>query len=400
MQSYKIVNDPIYGFISVPRGIFMDILDHPWFQRLRRISQLGCSHLVYPGAVHTRFHHVMGAFHLMQKALQVLEAKGTDISEEEKKAACLAILLHDLGHGPFSHALEGHLLPFSHEEITYALIQELDKEMNGELEMALSICRGQHPRNFLNQLVASQLDMDRMDYLSRDSFYTGVAEGVISYDRITLMLNTHNDNLVLEEKGIYSLEKFLTARKLMYWQVYLHKTAMAAEKMLLSIIRRLKELIKTGHEPEICPLLADILKNGDLYKTDRNWISVFTKLDDINVLYSIKNLTQSKDKVCRELALRFLNRKLFKVQLVDEPICSERVLKAVEVTAEKLGLSKDEADFFVIHGSESNTAYRINRDEIHILKKDGSILPYSQFPNQIVSSGKVEKHYFMGIEYF
>jgi uncharacterized protein len=393
MQSYKIVNDPIYGFITVPRGIYLDLLDHPWMQRLRRIQQLGCSHLVYPGAVHSRFHHVLGAFHLMQQALKILESKGTSISEEEKRGACLAILLHDLGHGPYSHALEEKLLPFSHEHITREIIQMLNEEFGGKLSIAAKIFDGNYHRPFLNQLVASQLDMDRMDYLSRDSFYTGVAEGVISYDRITLMLNTVDDRLVIEEKGIYSLEKFLTARKLMYWQVYLHKTGLAAEKMLVSLIDRVKILLKQGNDLPIDPSLRDILTCDPNLKSPAGQLDNFYNLDDVSLIYSLKRLTTSEDRICRDLSERFLNRRLFKVQLSDEAPDEEAVALVRDRVSRQLNLSPEEAAYFVLCGEESNTTYRIQRDEIAILKKDGTLLPYSAFPNQLVSTGKVIKHY-------
>lgn len=393
MKSYKIINDPIYGFITVPRGLILEILDHPWMQRLRRISQLGCSHFVYPGAVHSRFHHVMGAFHLMQKALSVLENKGIEISDEERDGAYLAILLHDLGHGPFSHALEGELVPHSHEEITKLLISKLNRDFDGKLATALQIFEGQHPRLFFNQLVAGQLDMDRMDYLSRDSFYTGVAEGVISYDRITLMLNTHNDQLVLEEKGIYSLEKFLTARKLMYWQVYLHKTALSAEKMLLAIIRRLKALLKQGKNPPICPHLQKILQWSGEDPLAEDWIPTFLELDDINIMYSIKNLIHWDDRIAAELSGRFLHRRLFKIELTDQPPEKEHLEDLSQKIIEKLKLTPDELPYFLISGKESNTAYRIHRNEIIILKKDGTAVPYSDFPNPLISSGETIKHY-------
>jgi len=394
MKPYKIVNDPIYGFISVPRGLFLDVLDHPWVQRLRRISQLGCSHLVYPGAMHTRFHHAMGAFHLMQNALNVLESKGTEITESEKEGARLAILLHDVGHGPYSHALEGHLVNLSHESISRVLIEKLDEEFDGRLSTALEIFKGQYHKPFLNQLVASQLDMDRMDYLSRDSFYTGVAEGVISYDRITLMLNTSQNQLVIEEKGIYSLEKFLTARKLMYWQVYLHKTAVAAEKMLLSWLKRLKYLITNGNQPPVCPHLAKLLNLDSDPKNPGPWLDEFLQMDDINILYSLKESSKWKgDFILRELAERFLNRRLFKIELSDEPTEKGRISQKINNTAEVFGLTQEEAQYFVISGEESNTAYRIHRDEILILKKDGAVVPYSEFPNQLYSSGKVIKHF-------
>ncbi|TVR85650.1 MAG: HD domain-containing protein [Saprospirales bacterium] len=393
MQSYKIVNDPIYGFITVPRGIHLELLDHPWMQRLRRIHQLGCSHLVYPGAVHSRFHHVLGAFHLMQQALKILESKGTNISEEEKKGACLAILLHDLGHGPYSHALEGKLLPYSHEEITKEIIRSLNEEFSGELGLASQIFEGKYHRPFLNQLVSSQLDMDRMDYLSRDSFYTGVAEGVISYDRITLMLNTVDDQLVIEEKGIYSLEKFLTARKLMYWQVYLHKTGLAAEKMLISLIARVKKLLRQGQDLPIDPTLKEILTSDSHQGNPSAALESFYKLDDVCLIYSLKRLTASEDRICRELSERFLNRRLFKVHLSDEAPDPKTIKSLKEKVSRELNLKPEEIPHFVLNGEESNTAYRIQRDEITILKKDGTLLPYSAFPNQLMSTGKVIKYY-------
>lgn len=335
----------------------------------------------------------MGAFYLMQKALQVLEVKGTKFTKEEKEGVCLAILLHDLGHGPYSHALETHLLPHSHEKITLAIIQQLNEEFDGRLELAAKIFSGQYHRHFLNQLVAGQLDMDRMDYLSRDSFYTGVAEGVISYDRITHMLNTVDDQLVIEEKGIYSLEKFLTARKLMYWQVYLHKTALSAEKMLLSLVSRIKSLLREGYTLPICPILNDILLLEDNDSINDKQLKLFRDLDDVSILFSLKQLRMSEDYICRELSTRFLDRKLLKVKLSDHPFEEDDFQKHKSHLLERFPINEAEAQFLLLTGEESNTAYRIHRDEIIILKKDGRVLPYSSFPNQLVSSGKLVKYY-------
>ena len=315
----KIFNDPVYGFISIPQEIIFDVIEHPFMQRLRRIKQLGLTDLVYPGALHTRYHHVLGAMHLMSKAIATIRRKGHTISETEEQAALLAILLHDIGHGPFSHALEHDIVSgVSHEEISIFFIERLSKEFNGELDLALEIFKNTYPKEFLHQLVSSQLDMDRMDYLNRDSFYTGVNEGKIGSDRIIEMMNVVNGKLVLEEKGIYSIEKFIVARRLMYWQVYLHKTVVAAEYMLIQALRRAKELKQKGTALFASPALNYFLENNvsaEDFKSDPKVLERFALLDDYDILGAIKVWQSESDKVLSELSKRIIERRLFKIEV-------------------------------------------------------------------------------------
>ncbi|MFM9027480.1 MAG: HD domain-containing protein, partial [Bacteroidota bacterium] len=322
------MNDPIYGFIKLPSDLVFRLIEHPYFQRLRRIRQLGMTHLVYPGAHHTRFHHALGAMYLMGRAIDILRSKGQEITRDEAEAATVAILLHDIGHGPFSHALEDSIVRgIKHEELSALFMDRLNKDFGGALELALSIFRGKYPKKFLHQLVSSQLDMDRLDYLNRDSFFTGVSEGVISFDRILEMLQVRNDQLVVEEKGIYSIEKFIVARRLMYWQVYLHKTVVGAECLLTGILRRARQVALGDSHLFTTPALRTFLLNDYTrsdFDSDSGLLDAFAGLDDSDITSSIKVWTNHPDFVLSELSKRLLHRRLFKIVLRREPFsCKE-----------------------------------------------------------------------------
>jgi HD superfamily phosphohydrolase len=374
----KIFNDPVYGFISIPQEIIVNLIDHPYFQRLRRIRQLGMSHLVYPGALHTRFHHAMGAMHLMSEAISVLRAKGHEISEEEALGAEIAILLHDIGHGPFSHALEHTLVDgVHHEELSSLFMKELNKDFNGKLDTAIKIFTNKHKKKFLHQLVSSQLDMDRLDYLKRDSFFTGVSEGVVSSDRIIKMLNVKNDELVIEDKGIYSIEKFIVARRLMYWQVYLHKTVVAAENLLINILKRAKELAAAGEELFSTPALHYFLYNrvgSKHFNLSNKHLKQFALLDDNDIVSAIKVWCTHDDKVLATLCDAFVNRKLYKIELSPKPFSKTKVTKLENEIQKKLKISKADIKYFVVKGQIMNNAYNPQHDHINILFKDGKTL--------------------------
>jgi HD superfamily phosphohydrolase len=372
----KVLNDPVYGFISIPDRLIFDLIEHPYFQRLRRISQLGLSYLVYPGAHHHRFHHALGAAHLMTMALDNLELKGHDISPEERTAATAAILLHDIGHGPFSHALEHDLLQdIHHEDLSLLFMQRLNEEMHGELDLCIEIFTKQYHRKFLSQLVSSQLDVDRLDYLQRDSFYTGVSEGVVGSQRIIKMLELHDDELVVEEKGIYSIEKFLVARRLMYWQVYLHKTVVAAEFLLVSIIRRAKELMQSGVELFASPALKYFLRESVERRAflEGDALSRFSELDDYDVLGAIKVWKHADDPVLARLSSMMVDRRLPKIRLSHKQPTAEEIAKYHGQVAEKLGVSEEEARYFVMSGKLVNSAYDQDEQHIRIKFKDGSL---------------------------
>lgn len=383
MKKIKIFNDPVYGFITVPDNILMKIIDHPYFQRLRRIKQLGMTHYVYPGALHTRFHHALGALHLMQQALEVLKMKGTDISEEESLATQIAILLHDIGHGPFSHALEYILIDMHHEEISGLFFDQLNEEFDGQLCMAIEIFYNRYPKPFLHQLISGQLDMDRMDYLNRDSFFTGVSEGVIGYDRIIKMLCVKDGNLTVEEKGIYSIEKFLMSRRLMYWQVYLHKTVLATEQMLISVIKRAKYLM-THYQENAVPsvvrgMFLAMISLSSRYPEDRKaFLDVFSAWDDSDISFAIKSFMKSDDFVLSFLSSGLINRKLFKLEWKDEPFEEDYIAGKLLSVCEYYGIKEEDADFLVLSGFEQNKAYTIEKDEILILTKDGRVKQVSQ----------------------
>lgn len=381
----KIINDPVYGFISIPFGLILELIEHPYFQRLRRIKQTSLSHYVYPGALHTRFHHALGAYHLMTQALQTLEQKGVEISMAEKEAAGAAILLHDIGHGPFSHTLENLIIPYSHEDLSSLIMKKLNEEFKGKLDLAIEIFEGKYHRSFFYQLISGQLDMDRMDYLNRDSYFTGVHEGVIGYDRLIKMLNVRNEKLVVEEKGIYSIEKFLIARRLMYWQVYLHKTVLAAEKMLILIFKRAKLIIESGRND----LWATPSLHYFLYHQKDDFLEKFVRLDDNDIVASLKIWADDEDELLSYLAKGLLNRKLFKIELSNNPFPQDYMNKIVK----QISIHFKEPDFLLITGSETNSAYYASKDEISILYKDGSVLPMSSAEEYILASASQTKYF-------
>lgn len=397
MVKGKILNDPVYGFINVPYGLLFDLMEHPFFQRLRRIKQTSLSHYVYPGALHTRFHHALGALHLMIQAVEVLRGKGADISPEEAEAVSIAILLHDIGHGPFSHTLERALINVSHEVLSELFMQKLDEEFNGRLNLARTIFRDAYHKKFLHQLVSGQLDMDRMDYLNRDSFYTGVHEGVIGYDRIIKMLAVANGELVVEEKGIYSVEKFIIARRLMYWQVYLHKTALSAEKMLTKTILRAKALAKSGQDIEASRPLAYFLRHdvqAQDFLTDRDTLlHNFALLDDHDVVAGLKAWTSSNNALLAFLSNSLLNRRLFKLELSNLPF-DESWVTGIRNRVERWNPFGPEAlDYLFFQGVETNSAYDTSKDEIKLLHKNGMVLPMSMSADYGIQSKLVTKYY-------
>lgn len=370
----KILNDPIYGFIRIPNSLIFDIIEHPSFQRLRRVSQMGFSNLVYPGANHTRFHHALGCLHLMQKAINVLRVKGINISKEEENALCIAILLHDIGHGPFSHALEHSIVTgITHEEISLKYMKQLNKEFEGKLDLAIEIFTGKYHRLFLQQLISSQLDIDRLDYLKRDSFYTGVAEGNISSDRLIAMMNVVDDELVIEKKGIYSVEKFLIARRLMYWQVYLHKTSLGAEYMLVKVLKRAKELAEKNIDLFCSSSLHHFLYNKTNQDNfDTRTLDLFSKLDDYDLLSAIKEWTNHSDKIISNLSNMIVNRNLLKVEIYDEQVSKVDVSNHIKRFMKTSGLSNKQASYFVFNGDISNQAYNL-QEPIKILNKKGEM---------------------------
>jgi HD superfamily phosphohydrolase len=394
----KIINDPVYGFITVDDPLVFEIISHPYYQRLRRIHQMAFASLVYPGAVHTRLHHSLGAYHLMGLALSELRNKGVEITKEEEQGAKIAILLHDIGHGPYSHALERKLIKgVHHEEISILILQLLNEKMGGRLQTAIEIFTGTHSKRFLHQLVSGQLDVDRMDYLTRDSFFTGVVEGAIGYDRILKMLTVHNGELMVEEKAIFTVEKFLVSRRLMYWQVYLHKTVMAAEKMLVRIIERANELLANGIElPMASPNLSFFLKE---HRPDGNFIKhleKFAQLDDTDVMCTIKNWCGHFDPVLSRLSKGLVERKLLKIKFSGEPF-DETLLEALRKdTAQKLGITESEAAYFVFTGEAVNTTYNPYDEHIRILFKDGTVSDISRVDNALIReqiSAPVKKYY-------
>jgi len=378
----KIVNDPVYGFITIPDEILFDVIEHPYMQRLRRIMQLGLSHLVYPGALHTRFHHVIGATHLMSLAIETIRKKGFEITIEEERAVLLAILLHDIGHGPFSHALEYDIVNnVSHEKISGYFIQELAKEFGDDLERALLIFKNTYSKPFLHQLVSSQLDMDRLDYLNRDSFYSGVSEGIIGSDRLIDMLTVHDGNLVMEEKGIYSIEKFIVSRRLMYWQVYLHKTVVAAEFMLIHALRRAKELIMRGDVLFGSPALLFFLQNHiteQEFETNPEVLKNFALLDDYDILGALKIWQHCHDRVLSMLSSGIVNRNLFKIEISRDPYSEDRVALEKEIVKSSFKLTDDEVHYFVYTDVLSNKAYNENKQNINLKLKSGEIMDLSK----------------------
>ena len=393
----KIFNDPVYGFISVPKpSILLDLIDHRYFQRLRRIAQTALSYYVYPGAHHTRFHHALGAYHLMTEAVNVLKQKGIDITEAECEGVCIAILLHDIGHGPFSHTLEHTIIDIHHEDLSLAFMEKLNEEFDFKLQVALDIFQDKYPKRFLHQLVSGQLDMDRMDYLNRDSFYTGVSEGVIGYDRIIKMLNVVNGELVVEEKGIYSIEKFLIARRLMYWQVYLHKTVLSAEQMLTKTLERAKYLINTeGVSLESFGQLNEFLIQKNTIGHSNNMqdlIESFAKLDDFDIIASLKLWTNNSDFILSFLSKSILDRKLFKLELRNTPFEQNIVEGVLQQISKKVPPDTD-LSYLVFTGEESILTYNNIKDEIKILFKNGDIRPISESTDYELNSKIVTKYY-------
>jgi HD superfamily phosphohydrolase len=394
--SHKIINDPVYGFITIDHPLILELIRHPFYQRLRRIQQMGFANLVYPGAVHTRLHHSLGAYHLMCNALASLKGKGIPITENEELGAKMAILLHDVGHGPFSHALENNLIEnLDHESVSLQIMQLLNKEMYGELNTAIAIFTNLYPKKFLHQLVSGQLDVDRMDYLNRDSFFTGVSEGVIGYDRIIHMLTVHQGELMVQEKAIYSIEKFLVARRLMYWQVYLHKTVVSAESMLVKIIQRAREKIRSG----------DALFSGseslDFFLTHSpqdpsEWLEAFSLMDDNDILSALKNWMKESDPVLSNLSAMLINRRLLKAKLQAEPFREDILKKHLRDAAVILNLPEQDAAFFVFTGEHTNTTYNPTDEKINILFKDGTVRDISQVDNALIHrslSSAVKKFY-------
>jgi HD superfamily phosphohydrolase len=394
----KIINDPVYGFITIDHPLILQIISHPVYQRLRNIHQMAFAHLVYPGAVHSRLHHSLGAYHLMSTALQELKNKGIAITASEELGAKIAILLHDIGHGPYSHALENELIKdVHHEAISLLIMKKLNDEFNGELQTAIDIFTNKHPKRFLFQLLSGQLDVDRMDYLIRDSFFTGVAEGVIGYDRIIKMLTVKNGELMVEEKAIYSIEKFLVSRRLMYWQVYLHKTVLSAEMMLVKIIRRAKELIASNEKITAASDSLDFfLQNHCRIIKMEECLETFCRLDDHDVMATIKNWANHPDKILSTLCRSLVERKLFKVKLQGEPFEKKWVEEKTREVTEQLGIPKNEAGYFVFTGEAVNTTYDPRDERINILFKDGTVKDISAVDNALIHqhlSIPVKKHY-------
>jgi uncharacterized protein len=397
----KIINDPVYGFVNIPFELIYDLIEHSWFQRLRRIKQLGLSYLVYPGAQHTRFQHVIGAMSLTFQAVEILKSKGIEITNHEAESVCVAILLHDMGHGPFSHTLEGLIIEdVPHEEISLRFMELLNEQFEGKLTTAIQIFTNKYPKKFLHQLVSSQLDMDRLDYLSRDSFYSGVHEGTIGHDRIINMLNVVNDELVIEEKGIYSVEKFLIARRLMYWQVYLHKTVVAAEQLLIKIIERAKFLASQKQELFATPALHYFLFNKidkKIFYNSNEAIENYALLDDDDIFTSIKVWCNHHDKILSTLCNMLRNRKLPKIVLQNVPFDKTTLESYKFMVADNLEITMDEANYFVYTNSVQNKAYSANNFHINILFKNGQVLDIADASDQynIDSLTKLVTKYFL-----
>jgi HD superfamily phosphohydrolase len=385
----KIINDPVYGFITIDHPLVLELISHPFYQRLRNIHQMAFAHLVYPGAKHSRLHHSLGAYHLMGIALSELKSKGVPITEEEELGAKLAILLHDAGHGPFSHALEKVLIPgVHHETISLLIMEHLNELFNGKLSTAIAIFTGHYPKPFLHQLISGQLDVDRMDYLNRDSFFTGVAEGVIGYDRILKMLAVKEGQLVVEEKAIFSIEKFLISRRLMYWQVYLHKTVVSAEMSVVLIFKRVLQLLQKGVGLTAASNDLDFfLQHREAGASIKQHLDRFCRLDDHDVMTSIKNWCYHPDKVLSTLCRLVTERKLLKIRFLKGPVDTDRLTSLRKEVAHRLAISEEEASFFVFTGKASNTTYNPKDERIHILFKDGSVQDISEVDNALINYG-------------
>lgn len=397
-DSHTIVNDPIYGLIEIPAGIITDLINHPYVQRLRRIQQLGLTHYVYPGATHSRFHHSMGALYLTRKAVYTLREKGVDINDKEAEAVSIAILLHDLGHGPFSHSLEYCLINVHHEEISLLLMEQLNEEFDGKLTLAIQIFKNQYHKTFLYQLISGQLDMDRMDYLTRDSFFTGVQEGKVGYNRLLKLFNVHNDQLVVEFKGIYSVENFLVSRRLMYWQVYLHKNVICAGEMMVQLIRRARQLLAQGEQLLLPSALLFFLKqritSRDLSLRQAEILDYFYRLDDADLMVAIKELAQHSDVVLSHLGRGLLDRQLLKIELSDQAFDEATLIRTREAFQTHYpSLTKEEMDYLIFKGKEANHAYKKGKEEILILLKNGTARPISEWQEHCIQSKEVVKHF-------
>ncbi|MFW5793558.1 MAG: HD domain-containing protein [Bacteroidota bacterium] len=400
LNKLKIFNDPVYGFINIPYEEIFDLIEDPYFQRLRRIKQLGLTQLVYPGALHTRFHHAMGAMYLMCEAIEILRFKGHDISEEEAMGVTIAILLHDIGHGPFSHSLENSIVhEMNHEDLSLIFFDRLFQKYGNSLLIAKQIFNNQYPKKYLYQLVSGQLDMDRLDYLNRDCYFTGVSEGVISYDRIIKMLNIVDNKLVVDEKGVYSVEKFLIARRLMYWQVYLHKTVISAEKLLINILLRAKELSLSGEKlfatPSLTLFLSEKYTRKD-FEANPELLDKFAGLDDFDIMASIKVWTDHSDKILSKLCRNLLNRNLYKINIQRNPFDDSYVEKIKSTTKKVLKISDEELKYFVIEDTARNNAYDPGIGNIMVLQKDGNLTDLSSASDYLNSnnlSKDVEKHF-------
>jgi HD superfamily phosphohydrolase len=383
----KIINDPVYGFITVPGKLLFDILEHPYFQRLRRIKQLGLTHYVYPSALHTRFQHALGCMHLMTQAIDVLQSKGHLITPEEQEGLLIAILLHDVGHGPYSHTLEQSIVKgFTHENLSLIFMDALNNQFQNRLALANSIFRDDYQKKFLHQLVSSQLDMDRLDYLTRDSFFTGVSEGIINTDRIIKMLNVVDDEIVVDVKGIYSIEEFIISRRLMYWQVYFHKTVMAAEYMLINILKRAKYLAENGIKLFATPALQLFLKNSPAaidFQKDKTWLVNFSLLDDYDIFASIKVWMDHDDRILSILCKNLVNRHLYKIEIQNEPFASSYSDSIRTKTSTALTLSLEETGYFVIEDNVANNAYNPDSDKIKLLYKDNRLIDVSEASDQL-----------------
>ncbi|MEL7375417.1 MAG: HD domain-containing protein [Bacteroidota bacterium] len=397
MKAHKILNDPVYGFISLPHGLLYDLVEHPYFQRLRRIKQVSLTHLVYPGALHTRFHHALGALHLMGKAIEVLRSKGVLITDDEAEAVQAAILMHDIGHGPFSHTLEHTLIKVHHEELSLHFMERLNEIFNDRLSLAIQIFRGDYAKKFLHQLISGQLDMDRLDYLSRDSYFTGVSEGVVGYDRIIEMLNVVNNRLVVEEKGIYSIERFLTSRRIMYWQVYLHKTVLAAEQMLIRVLERARDLMHGGSSlwaPETLTFfLEHTIKPADVAKDRNSMLDRFAALDDTDIATALKAWQHDSDALLSYLSWGLVNRRIFRLEFSDTPFERGYVTMIRERLHRSKKLPTGASEYLLIQGQESNTAYNTSQEEIEILTKAGSVVPMSQLSDFGIRPKTFTKHF-------
>jgi HD superfamily phosphohydrolase len=399
LKSHKIINDPVYGFITIPSELIFEIIEHPYFQRLRRIKQLGLTDLVYPGALHTRFHHAIGAMHLMSITLDHLRNKGIDINEKEYQASLIAILLHDIGHGPFSHALEFSLLQqIPHEALSLVFLNSLNLTFNQELGLAIKIFTGRYERKFFYQLVSSQLDIDRLDYLQRDCFFTGVSEGTIGADRIIKMMNIRDDTLVVEEKGIYSIENFLSARRLMYWQVYLHKTTVSAEKMLINLIKRAKNLPQVEYLGQVSDELGYFLQHQVSLKDIQDKpeiLDAYAQLDDYDIWGAIKVWKKNKDYILRNISHMLLARKLYKIRLINEPFNTDELARLKDKVMGQLAIPEQDLPYFFSTGSISNFAY-MTTDRISVLTKKGNLIDLAQaadLPNIMAMSKIVKKYY-------